>query len=131
MDPILLDDVNDVLKREKLFKKHALKHLQSLTFSKPDISYKSELLRTQKALDDLEKEYVDVDNNKKIQKNEKKIQKEIKKIDEESEEIEYEPELSRKERRAKNKKKYPSFLTKGKKKREMKSRKKARRRRRN
>ncbi|WUR04659.1 uncharacterized protein VNE69_10011 [Vairimorpha necatrix] len=124
MDKIILEDVNDVLKREKLFKKSALKLLSTLKYTKPDTGFT--LLRTQKELDDLEKEYVDVDNTKKIQKIEKTIKK---KVEEVSEEIEYEPELSRKERVSKNKKKYPVYLTKGKKKREMKSRKKSRRRR--
>lgn len=131
MDKIILEDINDVLKREKLFKKSALKYLQTVEYKKPDESFKSVLLRTQKELDDLEKEYVDVDNNKKLQINEKKILKKIKTEEDSESDIEYEPELSKKERQSKNKKKYPSFLTKGKKRREVKSRKKANRRKRN
>jgi hypothetical protein len=131
MDKIILEDANDALKREKLFKKSALKYLQTVEYKKPDESFKSALLRTQKELDDLEKEYVDVDNSKKTQLNEKKIIKKIKLEEDSESEIEYEPELSRKERQSKNKKKYPSFLTKGKKRREVKSRKKSKRRKRN
>ncbi|MGL5899441.1 MAG: hypothetical protein ACRCZW_07210, partial [Lactobacillaceae bacterium] len=75
MESITLEDVNDALKREKLFKKVCLKSLQQISYEKPQNC--TELLRTQKELDDLEKEYVQVDKKMKKKKTKEEIELDI------------------------------------------------------
>lgn len=121
MESIILEDVNDAIKREKLFKKVCLKVLQQISYDKPQNC--TELLRTKKELDDLEKEYVQVDKKIKKKKNRDEIE-----LDIEEDSCVMEPEISNKERRIKNKKKFP--ISKGKRRKEIKSKKKANRRKR-
>lgn len=125
MENIHLENINDAIKRETLFKKVALKALASVDYKRVPQDYKGDLLRTRRELDDLEKKFVDKDLKKKA---ERRIEKKIKEEEESS--VEYEPELTNKERREKNKKKYPKGVTKGQRRKRVKSKKKANRRKR-
>ncbi|EOB14374.1 hypothetical protein NBO_28g0013 [Nosema bombycis CQ1] len=124
MESIKLENVNDAIKRENLFKKVAMKVLNDLEFKKVDQNFTGEKLRTRRELDDLEKNFVDKDAEKK-RKHEKKLEKKVKEVEEEEESF-GEEELTTKERRLKNKKTY--HQTKGQRKKKLKSRKKANRR---
>ncbi len=128
MEKINLENPNDAIKRESLFKKAALKALAPLAFTRVPHDYSGVLLRTRRELDDLEKKFVDKDAEKK-RKAERRIEKKIKEEEEESS-VEYEPELTNKERKEKNKKKYPKGVTKGQRRKRVKSKKKANRRKR-
>ncbi|AFN83583.1 hypothetical protein EROM_081670 [Encephalitozoon romaleae SJ-2008] len=126
MEKIDLEDVDDAILREKLFVKAASKFLKTLEFKKVEEEYDGELMRSQKEIEQGEK-----DARRKAEKmmkrhNEMRLKRKSKMSEMDSDDLEPEsfiaPMLSNRETRKKNKGKHP--VNKSLKRRKMKKRQK-------
>ncbi|KAM0671333.1 hypothetical protein CWI42_091620 [Ordospora colligata] len=126
MDKIDLDNVDDAIKREKLFLKAAKECLAKMEFKLVDKEHVGVLMRTQKEIDMCEK-FGQLRAERMTKKHaERRIQKKSRKVDEDSDDLGPEefiaPMISNKDNRKKNKKKL--YKNNSERRRKMKSRQK-------
>lgn len=128
MEKIHLEDVEDAIKREKLFLKAATKCLSTLEFRRVEDGYQGELMRPEKEMEYCEKHQQKQVDRMSSRHNERRIRKKAREVDVESSDLVPEdfvsPMASNKETRRKNKKKYKQGVTRSLRKRQVRSRQK-------
>lgn len=132
MERIELANVEDTIKREKLFVKAAAKHLETLSFTRVEEGHEGVLMRSQKEIDFCEKHEQQQIDRMTTKHAENRLRKASRKISDESSDLGPEefvgPMMTREENRRKNKKKYKEGVTRSKRKREVQSKQKRHRR---
>lgn len=128
MEKIELENVDDAIKREKLFVRAAGRLLETLEFKGIEEGYSGELMRSQKEIDFCEKYQQKQADKMTRDHNERRLKKSSKEVELESEELDAEDfvgsMLTNKETEKKNKKKYKKGVTRSLRKRQVRSRQK-------
>jgi hypothetical protein len=131
MERIELKDVNNSARREKMFAAAAAKLLGKIEYKAMGSEYKGELARSDKEMKKTEEAKQKIIDEWSTKVHEGKIKRAVKENENDSDELDAEVYaekiLSGRERRAKNKKHYSDWLTKGQRMRKKKSRKYRRR----
>jgi hypothetical protein len=118
MERIELDDVNNAAKREKLFVREAARLLSQMEYRAVGPEHRGELARSDKEMRRTEESKQRIIDEWSAKVSESRISKRIKEEGDSGDSLDAEAYaekiLTAKERRAKNKRRYPPGLTKGK-----------------